>query len=301
MARVSVQAEQLARKGVDFLVKMYRTKQPQQWQKMVQIVENEQQFMRVYAIGSLPTATAVNEATGTTFSDFQTPWSLDVQKVKRSIGFSVSTEAKRRDLYRVLADRDAMMGRSIIKAEEYDISSFMNLATLGGTNFVCPDGVAWFSKSHLTATGTYSNILSTNAALGPGSFAQALSELRQQPDHTGDPMNYTEPVDLWVAPYNEDLAYRMQESHGYPTTPNNDPNYSGRRIANIVVNPYFTNPAQWAIVIRGERNPFVYVLEEEPRLETDYEISHDVYNCVMYALWGKAMVDARGAVLSQGL
>lgn len=299
MPRISTQAQQLARKGVDLLVKMYRLEQPQKWRKMVNVIPNKQEFLRIYAMGSLPSATAVNQATGVTFYDFATPWGLDVQKVKRVCGFAQSTEMEERDVMGVLRDKKPMIARSIEKAQEADIASFMGLATLGGAGFECPDGVAWASAAHLLQNGTFSNILSTNAALSEGALSEALAELRVQPDHTGDPMDYTEVVDLWVHPYNEDLAYRLKESQGYPTTPNNDPNYSGRRLGEVVVNPYFPSPAAWALVIRGDQNPFIYI-DEKTYFEMMYDMSHDVYNCAQYAIWGKAMVDARGFIYSAG-
>ena len=214
MPRISTQAQQLARKGVDLLVKMYRLEQVQKWRKMVNVVENKQEFLRIYAMGSLPAATAVSQATGATFYDFATPWGLDVQKVKRVCGFAQSTEMEERDIMGILRDKKPMIARSIEKAQEADIASFMGLATLGGAGFSCPDGVAWASTAHLLGTGTFSNILSTSAALSVGSFSEALAELQVQPDHTGDPMDYNQPVDLWVHPYNKDLAHRLRESEG---------------------------------------------------------------------------------------
>ena len=302
MPRTSDQTIATAKKGVDVIVRMYRLKMPRIWREMVNVIENKQEFLRVLSQGSLPTATALNQASGVTYFDYQIPWSLDIPKVKRQCGFAESFETDARDIFGLLKDKKAMITRSIEKGQEADIATFMNLATTGGTNFLCPDGLSWINTAHLLQSGTFSNQLSTGAPLTSASLTQALWELWVQPDHSGDPMQFNQPVDLWVHPANQALAVILKNALNAPTTANlGDPNVSGKMINKIVVNSYFTNPANWMIVVSGEQNPFIYVDEDPGRFEMTYDQDHDIYKCVMFAEWGKAMIDARGAVFSPGI
>jgi len=290
-----------ARDGLDRIVRMYRDSYAKVWPRMVQTEKNTEAFYRISELGAMPPATDVNEATGLTYSDMATPYFNDVYPRKKGIAFAVTTETLERDRYKVFDERGPMMAESIEQALEIDVSNFMNLATTG--QIVSPDKVTIASASHLYSLGFWSNILSTNSPLSIASLEQAIQEIMVQPAYTGFPMSFMGPFDLWVPPQLFGLAERLQTTRNgrIPQSNDNDDNWAGPRIRNVVVNPLFTNPTAWALVVTEEkRRPFLLIEGRKVTLKHQEDIDHDAHKFAATGIWATTMQDARGFLYSAG-
>lgn len=303
--RTQSEAPLLHRPGVDLLVEMYANHK-RVYTEFVRQIDNNNSFYRVATEGDFEPALVVNEATGVEYQNFETPYNRDYNYYKRGIGFSLSWETMNRGKYGLYADRGKKMGDSIRKSIEADMANFINLATTTptATNVqnvpVTPDGVQLASASHLRQGGTYSNIVTGNPALSVTSLAQAIQELIRQPSHTNDPMMFMGPYKLLVPPELADLANRLVKSQKYPTTNDNDPNWGGGFISEVVVNPYFTSTTAWALAMTGAENPLVMVNSSGLRTYDQYDIDVDGKKFASFQIWAKVPRDPRGFVYSAG-
>lgn len=301
MPRITTIDPQLARAGIDDMVRMYRKNNPSQYKHMVQIEPNKEQFVRLKTLSDFAPADDVNEATGMIFDDLQTPFTMDVYKVKKGLGFGISSEMWDRDRYKVFRDPGYLMGRAIEKAKEADIANLMNLATTG--SLLTPDQVAIASANHLLDGGTWSNILSGNTPLSAPGLEQACNEIAQQPSYTGDPMRYTGPFDLWVHPSLRGLANRLCKTKNgrLPEGNHNDDNWGGDQIRNIFTGFYFTVPTAWGLVVCDKQDfPFKMYNERTLKVRNQYDLGKDVELYGATAIWAKAARSPYGFIYSAG-
>lgn len=300
--RIQSEAPLLHRPGVDLVVEMYALSPDRIYPKYVREIDNDNNFYRVHTEGDFEAALIVNESTGIQYQDFETPYVRDYNFYKRGVGFSISKEAMQTAKYGYLADRGEKMGDAIRKSKEADMANFMNLATSTSTIYapITPDGLSLASASHLRAAGLYSNIVTGNPALSVTSLAQAIQELIRQPSHTNDPLMFMGPYTLLVPPELADLANRLVKTQKYPTTNDNDINWSGSYVTEVVVNPYFTSTTAWALVVQGRKNPLLMV--NRVVLDTDDDKDIDVYGMKYTAvsIWSKVPKDPRGFIYSAG-
>lgn len=300
--RIQSEAPLLHRPGVDLLVSMFANSPDRVFPRYVRQIDNDNREFRVHTEGDFETAEIVNEATPIEYQTFETPYIRDYDFFKRGVGFSISKEAMQTAKMGYLADRASKMGDAIRKAKEADMANFMNLATSTATPNapVTPDGVALASASHLRQSGTYSNVLTGNSPLSVTSLATAIQELISQVSHTNDPMMFMGPYKLLVPPALADLANRLVKTQKYPTTNDNDINWAGSFVDEVIVNPYFTSTTAWALVITGPRNPLMMV--NRVVLDTDEDKDIDVYGIkyTAVAIWAKVPKDPRGFIYSAG-
>jgi hypothetical protein len=300
--RIQSEAPLLHRPGVDLLVSMYANSPDRIFPRYVRQIDNDNNFLRVHTEGDFEAAEIVSEGVPIDYQNFDTPYVRDYQFYKRGVGFSISKEALQTFKMGYLQDRATKMGDAIRKAKEADIANFMNLATsaVGINAPVTPDGLALASASHLRDAGTFSNILTGNSPLSVTSLAQAVQELISQVSHTGDPMMFMGPYKLLVPPALADLANRLVKTQKLPTTNDNDINWAGSFVDEVIVNPYFTSTTAWALVVSGARNPLTMV--NRVTLDTDEDKDIDTYGVKYTAvsIWTKVPKDPRGFIYSAG-
>lgn len=300
--RIQSQAPLFAREGLNKIVDMYLNNPGLRWNKFVRVETNRDNFFRVATVGDFEPAAEINEGTGITYQDFQTPYYRDYYPIKRAIGFSVSTETLESAKYGYMDDRGRKMARAVVKAKEADCGNFINLATSSsGVNApITPDGLSFANAAHLYQNGTFSNILTGNLALSVSSLATAIQQLMRQPSHTGDPMMFEGPYKLLVPPELADLANRLVRTQKYPTTNNNDINWGGDHVSEVIVNPYFTSTTAWALVCDNDWNPMQLVSRRPATVREQFDIDKDGWKYTTTEIWVKYPKDPRGFLYSAG-
>lgn len=295
--RIQSLAPLFERPGLNLIVSLYRENAELQYTKFVNQIDNKDYFFRVATEGDFSPAMAVNEAVGIDFQDFATPYFMDVYPVKRAVGFGISTEVGESERYGLIAKKGAKMSRAIIKSLEADCANFINLAT--NAALTTPDGVVFASAAHLADASTYSNILTGTPALSLPALEQAVQEITRQPSHTGDPMMWTGPYKLLVPPELWGLANRLVKSMKVPQSNDNDPNWVGGMISEVVMSPYFTSATAWALVVdNAEDNPMKLVNRRSLTTHEQYAIGNDVNLYTANQIWVKFAKDPRGFIYS---
>lgn len=288
--------------ALDLVFKVWSDKQGQpRYAKYTSSMKTDNYFVRMGTEGDFQPAAPVGPTEVVTPQDFQTPFYKDIYPRIYALAFIVEDLAKESDKHGIISDKGRKMFRAIERAMELDAAEFMTLGTT--TSVATPDGLALFSAAHLLQTGTASNIVTGNPALSVVSLAQACQELLKQTWHTGEYVDSMGKYNLLVPPDLADLANRLVNATKYPTTNNNDPNWGGGQIGEVIVNPYFTSTTAWALVpAEKDENPLKIVTRrgvvnlEQPLIDVGGGATKYVSNKV----WAKFPMDWRRTIYSAG-
>jgi len=113
------------------------------------------------------------------------------------------------------------LGQSLVETKETLCANVLNRAF--NSSYVGGDGVALCSSSHPIANGTFSNLLTTAAALSQTSLEQALIQVRQAIDNNGKRIRL-QPRALTTSPANVFQAETILKTALRTGTNNNDIN-----------------------------------------------------------------------------
>lgn len=300
MPRTTATAPALARRGINEIVDLFLANQKYDYDGYTETVENREAYYRVQPISDLPPATALSELTGVNYEDFTATSPQDIIAVKRAIGFSISREALMRDFYNVVKERGTALARSIMMAMDADCSNIFNLGTT--TAMTSWDGVAIFSASHLAASGFSSTIVSGNPVLSAAGLEAGITQLMNQTSYSGQPLYVDGPFTLVVPPGLLGLANRLVRANGYPTTPNNDPNWGGQFVTRIIPLRRATFTAGWGLIANGGvmANPFKILSGSDMWIDTQYDIDKQAQKYTAAKLWKKYNTAPYGFVWSSG-
>jgi len=304
--RIQSMSPLLGREGLNDVISLYNDKNPGLWKKIAKQSDTNDYFYRVLQEGDMGPAIALNEATGISYDDFQTPFSKDYYPLKRGVGFAVSSEALESDRYKVIARKGSKMAKSMNKTIEADVANFINLAN--SSTLTGPDGQPLASASHPLDSGLASNILNSPAggsgaslALGPLALEQAVQELVQQQSHRGDPMMFMGPYRLYVPPALWGLANRIVKANGLQGTNTHDPNFAGGYVSEVVMDPYFTSSTAWALrSVKDDEHGLAFISRRNERTKEQYDIDKDVMKYTLTRIWVKGIEDWRGFIYSPG-
>jgi hypothetical protein len=298
MARIESISQPFTHAGIDKVVALYRDKIPTRYTDFVHTIANKQGYFRMAQEGDFPAATVMNQGTGVSFEDFKTGPYKDWYPIKRGIGFAVAREVVESDVTGIIKRRAPKMARAMVCTIEADMANHVNLAT--STAMTPPDGIA-LAGTHSTDTGSFTNIITNSPALSVSSLEQAVQELMIQPSQTGDYLMLDGPYNLLVPPQLFFLAERITESVRLPQTNNNDPNPVKGFIKNVVVNPFFTSPTAWALVIAGDdENPLKMLNRRAFDTQEEFDKVKDVNIVVCTQIWTRMLSDWRGFAYSAG-
>jgi len=138
------------------------------------------------------------------------------------------------------------LANSMLETKETVAANILNRAF--NSSYLGGDGVCLSSASHVGANGlTYSNLLTTAAALSQTSLEQILIQIKQATDDNGKKINLT-PDKLIVAPSNMFQAQVLLKSALRTSTANNDINpiqTSKLKAEPVVLTRLTSNTAWW--------------------------------------------------------
>lgn len=195
---------------------------------------------------------------------------------KFGLGYAVSKEADRHDLYRVLEGEAIRNKLGMSRLNTRNIIGTLPLnnaftALSDGSN-LCIDGQPLISHSHPLKVGTYSNRGNGSAdlALSVSALETAWQRLTLQPTFEGIRQPYRGKMYLVVPPQLEMVAHRLvlspfrPQSTGDTFAPNdrNIINASGR--FDVFVNPYLTSATAWFLIPQNKAAHYLHLMTRMP-------------------------------------
>ena len=257
MADLIATHAELARIGVDKFYPVY-AKNRKTIYPMIGFKANKtsQQFERMYQEGGFSYATVVNEAAAIPVQSFFTGYNKDFYWAKRGLGFRCTYEKLETDQYNIVQKASAKMAIAMAKTKESTAANIFNNHTSTGTAYVGPDGVALVSASHPYDGGTWSNLgtgtTNGNVDLSAATLEDAIAKLRDTVDQKGIPDPKMGPFKLVVPNELEGLANRLSKAMNLPQSNDNDPNWGGRQISRVIVNPWLTDADAWWLIAEDD-------------------------------------------------
>jgi phage major head subunit gpT-like protein len=156
------------------------------------------------------------------------------------------------DLYNVMEDQPAELGRAAYATEETTLANHFNNGFDSGVTGA--DGVELFSTAHVREDGaTYANELSTAADLSTTSLEQALIDFRNQRDGGGKRLSI-KPETLLVPPDLQFAAVRILDSSQTPEDNTNAVQPISGLGLTLQVWDYLTNSDDWFVCAAKENH-----------------------------------------------
>jgi len=286
------------RTSIDTLVALYRKNARLFYPMYTRKDTTNNAIDKIATEGTFGAPGVVNEGTSIPEVDFRNPFYMDVQPLMYAQIFSASNRAIETDRTGMITRKISKLLRSADKAKESLCADFMNLAT--STANPTPDGLALASASHLYSGGTASNVVTGNVVLSATGLETGLQEMFTQVDDSGDPMQFSGKKTLIVHPSNYARAMRLTGAAKMPETSNNDPNWAGSMIANVVQLPYMDSTTAWALVEQGSDNPLVFLEGRGTKVESDEEFRKDGMSWKVTSIFTRYPQDWRGFIYSAG-
>lgn len=182
-----------------------------------------------------------------------------------SIGVEFTKKALRTDQSGMLKRASKAMGLSHYNSHQRMIADIINNGT--SSSYLGIDGVALFSASHITGTGTFSN-LSTQAATSPDSIKQMLVDLGLHLTYKDEPWIRSGGGYNAVYHINQELEMaEILESVLKAQELSNTKNVIGMSPSGSIKwnegNPFLTDTNAITLIPAGEKNPIFFLVGEE--------------------------------------
>lgn len=213
----------------------------------------------------MPMFSAVSEGEDYSFSRPKQGYDKTVSVVKYGLGFSISEETIDDGKFELVSDTLKKMGKSARESQE---QAAMNILNNGFSSVTTADGVALFSDSHTTPTGTITirNQLATPSDLSESSLRTAVADFRK--NFRGDSGIYNEiRAKYLVVP--EDLRLEAKAIVGSELKPggtNNDKNVLSDEGLIVISSPHLTDADGWFLA--SDKSEHGLRLVERKPLET---------------------------------
>ena len=291
---------ELARAGVDKFFPIFSQKQQRIYRKVGWNSERTtQQFVRMYQEGGFGYATQVNEAAAIPTDSFSTIYNKDYYWVKRGLGWKASFEKIETDQYGVTKRVAQKMAKAMEMTKESTAAAVFNNATSIAGAYVGPDGVALVSATHPYNGGTWSNrgvgATNTDVDLSVLTLEQAIEKNMDIVNYRGVPDPVAGPFKLFVPTALAGLANRLAKSQLLPSGNNNDTNWAGGLITEVIPNPWLTDSDAWYLVSGNQDEHGLFMLTHGGRRVSKkiYEETEEVA-FFLTEKWLFHFMDARG-------
>ncbi|HXH61622.1 MAG TPA: hypothetical protein VNI20_09720 [Fimbriimonadaceae bacterium] len=300
MADVIATHAELARAGVDKFFPIFSQNQRRLYRKVGWHNEKTtQEFIRMYQEGGFGYAPQVTEATPIPTDTFATVNNKDYYWVKRGLGWKTSFEALETDQYGVTKRVAKKMAKAMEMTKESTAANVFNNATSIAAEYVGPDGKALIAVDHPYNGGTWSNrgvgALNTDVDLSVLTLEQAVEKNMDVVNYRGIPDPVTGPYKLFVPTGLAGLANRLAKSQLLPAGSDNDTNWAGGLVTEVIPNPWFTDPDAWFLVSANQDEHGLFVLTHGGRRVSKklYEDTEEVA-FFLTEKWLFHHMDARG-------
>jgi len=222
------------------------------------IDQESQDYRDISALSDFGYANEWDEGDAVDVDAIYAPFNMQVSHIMHGLGFEISKQGQKRDLYRKVKDPLRRLGATMKETRNLSAANVLVLGFTdpqsGGTQTM--DNEALFDTDHSIESGTASNLLtialtSTNLETGRVNF-------RKQVTHKGKPIIASGGVMLCLPP---DLMYRGESivgSTGQHGTANNDKNVVGPGVTIHImdyVQATAMQDAWWLITNKKMKNP----------------------------------------------
>jgi phage major head subunit gpT-like protein len=219
---------------------------PLQREMLFKTVATDRDIWQYSELHDMPLFSAVSEGQDYTFNRPKAGSNKTMTPVKYGLGYSISEEAVDDGKFDLIADAIKKMGKSARESQE---QAAMDIFNNGFGSETTADGVALFSASHTTPTGTYSirNKLSSDSDLSYTTLQTAMQDFMKVFRGDSGIYNAIRPKYLLV---HSDSALYAQEVVGSPLkvdTNNNNVNSMKDQLI-VVASPRLTDSDAWFLV-----------------------------------------------------
>jgi hypothetical protein len=219
-----------------------------------------------------------------------------------ALGFIVTYEEKRDNLYKEVATRRAQANAFAMQQTIEQVAAFLYNNAFVTTYFTTGDAAALCSTAHVNATGgTYSNALSPAADLAESSLEDLSIQIMGATNDTGQLVNIM-PRSLHVARQEWYNANRILGSVLQSNTANNNINVLKATNAfpeGIKMNHYFSNAHPW-FVRTNAMNGMTMFWRDEPMFDQDNDFDTKNAKAASYMRFSVGCTDPRGIYGSNG-
>jgi hypothetical protein len=233
------------------------------------------------------------EGATTVYDQHQQGFTKRYVNVAYSLGYIVTHEELNDDLYtEVSMQRSASLAFAMSQTRENVGANVYNRAT--NASYTGGDGIVLLSASHTQTTGTYSNILSTGAALSEASLEDICVQIMNATNSRGLKISLR-PNRLVISTANMFEAERILKSDRQNDTANNAVNAlrSKGMIPEVLVSHYFTNTNYWFVRTNAPRG-MIWFDREPVSFKKDTDFDTDNAKAKAYMRFSCGWTDPRG-------
>lgn len=267
------------------------------YEKFYNIKQSDKAFEKDQQVTGFPKAAIKEEGNEAYFAQMYQGLQKEYRHFTYSIGGVVTREMVEDDQYNVINQIPEMLARSMRETEEVVTHGPLN----NGFNaaYAMPDGLALFSTAHLlTAGGTASNRLSTDADLSLTSLETVLTNIMRFTDDQGlqimvKPMKIIVPTDLYFT------ANKILESQYVPGSADNDVNIVTNMGIEPVATPYLTDTDAW-FVTTDIKQGFTFYRRRDAELNRDNDFATDNLKMKTSTRFSVGVTDFRAAYGTPG-
>lgn len=224
------------------------------------------------------------------------------QHVAYSLGYIVTYEELRDNLYEVVAPRRAKANVFSVNQTIETVGAFLYNNAFISTYFTTGDGVALISASHVNATGgTYSNALTPAADLSEQSIEDLMIQIMNVETDRGLKIRVM-PQSLHVAPNEWYNANRILKSVLQSDTANNNINVLKATNAlpkGIMLNHFFDSPHAWFVRTNAPQG-MQFFWRDRPMFDQDNDFDSKNAKAQSYMRFSAGCTDPRGIFGSDG-
>jgi len=298
MARTEFSNIALANKGLSRVKDLYQNNYKTFFSQFTEEVRTDVQSYRVLGESDFASFTPISQGTPLEIATFATPLERAFTTYKYGRLHEWDGDVVATDVYDRVPKQGKKLMRAGMRTWELVYAQYINLAQNAATATL--DGLSIANAAHTLATGTYSNVASASA-LSDASLATGIANMMMQPSWEGDPGGMTGPFILVIPPALENVARKLELSKYCIDNNSNQANWTGGRIARVVVSPFFTSTTAWALIsMDADENPLKRLVKRPIRMQsgTDDRTDSSYITCVFSI--GLMPIDWRGFYFNPG-
>jgi hypothetical protein len=234
-----------------------------------------------------------SEGAPTSYDQHQQGFTKRYTNVAYSLGYIVTHEELQDNLYQeVSMQRAGSLAFAMAQTRENVGANVYNRAT--NAAYTGGDGIVLLSASHTSSAGTWSNILSTAAALSEASVEDMCVQIMNATNSRGLKISLR-PTRLVISTANVFEAERILKSDRQNDTANNAVNAlrSKGMIPEVAVNHYFTNTNYW-FVRTNAPSGMRWMDREAVNFKKDSDFDTDNAKAKAYMRFSCGWTDPRG-------
>lgn len=275
---------------------------PTEYTALFDVKNSDKAYEQDVEVTGFPLATIKGQGAPGYFVGEEQGWVTTYAHIAYSLGFIVTYEELRDNLYKEVATRRAQANAFAINQTVETVGAFLYNNAFSTSYFTTPDGKSLVATDHVGAAGgTFSNRLSPDADFSEAAMEDLATQIMLMTSDIGLKINAM-PRSLHVHPQNWWQANRVLNSTLQSDTANNNINVLKATNAlpeGIKVNHYFSSPNAW-FVRTNIPNGMTMFWRDKPRLEQDNDFDTKNAKALCYMRFSVGCTDVRGIYGSNG-